>query len=229
MNEINELEEQRVRAAWQDEEQRKRAAERKLEVQWLLAAWEGRPAPRPHFRYLSPNLDPLLPPERHRHAGWRKLKAEYRDKLQPIVDGQCSQLAIIGPVGTGKTFTVWGLIQALQIKRRLRIRYVRWFDLVQLSRQASSYGDKGEAPEMFARFRGCDALIIEDFGSSPLRDIEHIGLVIDHRYDRSQLTVITTNLSRDQLVEGVGSPIVGRLFSGVVLEVNGPDRRGVFV
>ena len=198
----------------------------KARHQRLLAAWENAEA--------ETSYEFLLPPKRHRQAGWGKLGTACREQLQPIVDGQCSQLAIVGPVGTGKTFTVWGLIQALQIRNRWsdarwHIRYVRWFDLVQLSRQASSYGDKGEAPEMFARFRGCDALIIEDFGSSPLRDIEYIGLVIDQRYDRSQLTVITTNLSRDQLVEGVGSPLVGRLFSGVVMEVNGPDRRGVFV
>ena len=140
-------------------------------------------------------------------------------------------LTLGGPPGTGKTYL------GAAICRRWRFRFNRdplMIDeahVAQLWRDAHKPGSDDDPADIIQTLQHADLLVIDDLGKArptPGWSSEIHG-VIDSRLQAGRPTVTTTNLNRASLTaaygERFGPSLVSRMGEGVVLPVDGPDRR----
>lgn len=82
--------------------------------------------------------------------------------------------------------------------------------------------------EVMSRYSWCDLLVLDDLGAEKVTDWSRqlLYLLIDRRYRNQKQTIVTTNLTPDQLAETIDARIVSRLAEmGVVIELTGSDKR----
>jgi DNA replication protein DnaC len=138
-----------------------------------------------------------------------------------LAEGKPRNLIITGPVGTGKTWSVWhaaefavrcgyeGLVAVCPAARLRRII-------------APATADPGE----FTRLAAAGVLALDDLGSIRLSewDIDHLAEIADTRWSQRLPTVVTSNVT--DLAALLGPRISSRLAdNALVVELAGPDRR----
>lgn len=134
-------------------------------------------------------------------------------------------LAILGSVGTGKTFQAYGAVRELALSGlQLRWEFATAADLyAQLRPSAQNHGEA-----TYRRYAHAALLVLDDVGAAKTSEwVEEINYrLINHRYERHMPTIITTNLAPRELVNGLGERVASRIVemcTRVVLD--GPDRR----
>lgn len=120
--------------------------------------------------------------------------------LGEVLDGKefCGAY-VYGPTGTGKTF----LSKLLHNELLARFRdscFVKAVDLALIMRR-ETFGDRYK--EVLHDFQTVETLIIDDFGTQKNTDFvkETIFSVFDYRYENDKRTIITSNLTADDLEE----------------------------
>ncbi|MEM8738281.1 MAG: hypothetical protein AAGG38_07360 [Planctomycetota bacterium] len=163
------------------------------------------------------------------HNGNEIAAHQYLDGLTP--ETWPDMLTLGGPPGTGKTYLGAGIC------RRWRFRFGReplMIDeahVAQFWRDAHSRDNRDDPTSIINTLTTADLLVIDDLGKArptPGWSSELHG-VFDTRLQAQRPTVTTTNLNRASLTEAYGErfgpSLVSRLGAGVVLPVDGPDRR----
>lgn len=106
---------------------------------------------------------------------------------------------IQGNVGTGKTFFAACIANAV-IERGSSAYFITAPEIVGVANDFGQYGDDKKA-ELSAKIKNVDLLVIDDLGAE--RDTsfgaESIYNAINDRYETGKTTIITTNLSEDQM------------------------------
>ncbi len=76
-------------------------------------------------------------------------------------------------------------------------------------------------------FKESDVLVIDDIGAEKVTDhvLSTLYSILNRRYEDMKPTIITTNLSEEDVVAAYGSRMLSRLVSGVVVSVDGNDDR----
>jgi DNA replication protein DnaC len=140
---------------------------------------------------------------------------------QDLAAGNGRNLIVTGPVGTGKTWSVWHAaehaVQAGYEGRVVITSAARFRRIV-----APSTADPAE----FGRYSDAGLLAIDDLGATRLSewDMDHLGELIDTRWADRRPTVVTSNISDLRTV--LGPRISSRLaHHALVAEMTGPDRR----
>lgn len=137
-------------------------------------------------------------PPLYARATWAECRAdkalhEYTSQLQAHV-GAGRGLLLLGPVGTGKSSAA-GLVAAEAVKLDLRVKW--WYvpDLL------SEMRDAKHAQEIVRASSGVDVLVWDDFGVAGLAEwqIGMLDRIVENRYHREKLMIVTTNLSRKSL------------------------------
>jgi len=138
-------------------------------------------------------------------------------------------LVISGPTGTGKTHLVVGVAKGI-ISQHLR--GVRFID-VGVWASDFVYGSRSfdEKKKTIEGMKNAEVLVLDDLGaekelSSKATAIGAIQLVLKHRYNQSKPTIITSNLSQDDLNEYIGQRVWSRVRGkSMFLNINGYDHR----
>ena len=133
----------------------------------------------------------------------------YVQAIDANIDGGRG-LWIQGSVGTGKT-TLAMLVSkaALDAGRSVAIYSLpRLLNLLRESMQAD-----GGILDLLDRLSAVDLLHIDDLGAEHRTDwvLEQLYSIVNARYQDERSTLITSNLSRDELAEQLGERIVSRL------------------
>lgn len=138
-----------------------------------------------------------------------------------LAAGDSRNLVITGPVGQGKTWTIWHAAE-----RAVRAGYegqVRVITAAGFRRiVAPSTADVAE----FERLAAAGLLVVDDLGAARLSDwdLDHLGELIDIRWSQQLPVAVTSN--KPKLRELVGPRIASRLADrAVIAELDGPDRR----
>jgi DNA replication protein DnaC len=197
--------------------------ERKEYAVRLLALWHGEARPDDRESYRFP-----VPPARFREAVPESIPKDLLKRLvRVMVDGEMG--ALLGPVGTGKTWACWALIFAVVVRNpKVVFRFIDWSDLCVLATECEVFGERGAvALEQFERLAVCQLLVIDEFGTSKPREnqFHRIYGLINRRYSECRATLVTTTMSLGELEEKMGEATVSRFRGGGVIEMNGRDRR----
>lgn len=178
-----------------------------------LAAWRTERRER-----LAANLLASRPAEFARPGA---LDARVAGWAEALAAGQTRNLVITGPVGTGKTWSVWHAAEhAVRCGYEGRIAVTSAAGL----RRAVAPATADHAA--FARWESASLLAIDDLGAARLSewDMDHLGELTDVRWSQGLPMLVTSNVS--DLRGLLGPRIASRLaHNALVVEMNGPDRR----
>lgn len=140
--------------------------------------------------------------------------------------GEASVL-LFGKSGAGKTFLADCITRAVS-DRGFSAAKITAFRLGETLR--GKHMGKEEANEKFEMLAGVDLLFIDDLGSEPIFanvTIEYLYVIISERIERGKPTLITTNLSPDELTARYTERIASRLLTplNALVTLRGDDLR----
>ena len=134
-------------------------------------------------------------------------------------------LVLLGPTGCGKTHLA-AAVANQQIARGKPIYFVVVPDLLDHLRSAYSPDSKVPYDELFETIRTAPLLVLDDLGahsSTPWAE-EKLYQLVNHRYNHRLPTVITTNLSLDELDERLASRLADMKLS-TLCPISAPSYR----
>lgn len=139
--------------------------------------------------------------------------------------GKAKSLLILGSVGCGKTHQAYGAVRALAVSGVSCL----WQFATAADVYASMRPRHGvDSEQVFERYAHAQLLVLDDLGAAKNSEwVEEVNYrLINHRYERTLPTIITSNLAPHRLRGELGERVASRLVEmcdRVVLE--GPDRR----
>jgi DNA replication protein DnaC len=143
-------------------------------------------------------------------------------------------VAMLGPVGTGKTFLALHTMTALIRLSRLRCLYLPEHSLLQAWRITHSDNKQlaGWGERVLSLARTVDWLVLDDLGQTRNASdgaIDAIESLVMHRYDNAAPVIVTSNLQPTGIAEHRGARVWSRLqgmAGNNVVEIRGADWRG---
>lgn len=140
-------------------------------------------------------------------------------------DTPITTLLFLGDTGTGKTFTTECLASEF-IKNGYYVYFTTAFNMIGTCRDYH-FGKDSE----LSTLQNCEVLCIDDLGTEPmLANItqEYLLAIINERTTNGLRTIISTNLTQQQITDRYDARIFSRVFSkrnGFAIKFNGKDLR----
>ena len=136
-------------------------------------------------------------------------------------------LLVHGRVGNGKTYFSAAMMNYVNDKQ---VRYRRFTDYEFISHLKNKMKIGWETIQEAIRIsESSDLFILDDLGSIRITEWEHeqIHALIDHRYNHKLMTIIVSNLTRNDFSEKFEPRFVSRIFAkeNTIVEVNDEDLR----
>ncbi len=156
---------------------------------------------------------------------FEKLK-DYSENLEKK---QKKIITLYGKTGVGKTF-----VAECVVENAIKNGYFTIYSTaINLNNEFLKYhlADLREKENIISTFLNCDLLVIDDLGTEPmLKNVteEYLYLIITERLSKKLNTIITTNMSLDQIQDYYGDRIFSRLTSQRdcwLAEIKGKDLR----
>ena len=141
---------------------------------------------------------------------------------------------ITGPVGVGKTYTAKEVLQGYQaeyldeVADDVSARPAKeLFGFYSCGQVALRSRISRVANELFDEMVSKRVVVLDDLGAFKSSDytIDVIYLVIDERLNRKKTTIVTSNLSLEEVADRVDDRLASRLSSFKLIEMKGEDRR----
>lgn len=145
---------------------------------------------------------------------------EVRDWCSRVLGGHAVSLLLQGPKGTGKTGNAWAAWPHL-----IRLGWVGvWKATTEVDYLDGLINDKAMAGPL----RRADVLLLDDVGAAAVSDWSRsrVFALIDARWLAGRPTILTTNLTAQQLSQHLGDRAASRIASeAAVVTLTGADRR----
>lgn len=224
------------------EREQEREKERLLELKWQE---EERIKEEERCRKIAENPEPLLEKigigARHLTCSFDNYKGGEKIKniCTDVVKEPCD-LILTGSAGSGKThlavaiFREWIKNQTIKTvfdddEYRLLFNavFITVPDLLLQIRRSFKDDSKVTEEQIVRRYSQRKYLILDDLGSEKTTDwsITTLYTIIDRRYRDMNPTIVTTNLTIDEIGAQISERIASRLSSGKVIKINAPDYR----
>lgn len=155
-----------------------------------------------------------------------KMMEDWCDKFDTT---KYKNLILCGKSGVGKTFVAECICNKMMGKNR-SVSFYSSFALNNLFLKYHTTFDQTKASLMDG-ILSCDLLVIDDLGSEPmLRNvtIEYLFVLLNERLTNNKSTIVTTNLSLNQILDKYGERIFSRLCnkaSSLLINFNNKDLR----
>lgn len=172
-------------------------------------------------------------PKLYLSARREQIDAATWQSVQPFLAGK--SLYLWGPTGSGKTHLAIALMREDWIaKPSRRPVFVKAPVMLLEIRKAFStppseqVGDARSEQSLIDRYATTDLLILDDVGTEKISDwvIQTLSVIIDQRYSEMRRTLVTSNLSLEDLSNRIGDRTASRLFGmSVIVKLSGSDRR----
>lgn len=147
-------------------------------------------------------------------------------------------LFITGKTGCGKTHLAAAIVREIPTKIKCvgpwdkqqvidGTVFITAPELLMKARASFSEGAKMREEEIIDHYGGCDLLCLDDLGAEKTTEysITTLYLIIDRRIRNEMQTIITTNLSLDEIEATLGARIASRLAEMKIIKINMPDYR----
>lgn len=155
-----------------------------------------------------------------------KTLTEYVQKFDNLI---LKNIVMCGASGTGKTYLTKCIAKELIAKNKTTL-FISSFDLNNLfldQHLSNSSTHKDYLKEMI----DVDALIIDDLGTEPMRKNvtkEYLLILLNERIAKGKSTIVTTNLSPEQVLDKYDERIFSRMFNKretLILQFTGKNQR----
>ena len=208
------------------ESQEKIAAQREAEIRerqdnpekYLVTVGVGK-------RHLSCSFDS--------YQGGEKIKAACQEFLRSPFD-----LVLSGGAGSGKTHLAVAVLRELVRLCKVLDGPAAWCGNDRkgcfvsapelLAKIRATYSDpNGDEEGLIDKYASVKYLVLDDLGAEKSTEwsISTLYLIIDRRYREMLPTIVTTNLTVDEIGQGLSRRIASRLSSGKVINIKAPDYR----
>lgn len=168
---------------------------------------------------------------RHIHCSFDTYqgKAKVVDVCRAFLENP-ADMVLTGAPGTGKTHLAAAILRELVRESKIRGKETARFVPVPelLAEIRASYRDDGpDERDILDKYSQLPYLVLDDLGAEKSTEwsITTLYLIIDRRYRDMRPTVVTTNLTLDQIAKTLSERISSRLASGKVIEIKGEDYR----
>lgn len=162
-----------------------------------------------------------------------KIKAACKEFLRSPFD-----LVLSGGAGSGKTHLAVAILRELVRLCKILDGPKAWcgddrkgcFVSVPelLAKIRATYSDpNGDEEGLIDKYASVKYLVLDDLGAEKSTEwsISTLYLIIDRRYREMLPTIVTTNLTVDEIGQGLSRRIASRLSSGKVISIKAPDYR----
>jgi len=139
-------------------------------------------------------------------------------------------LTFTGPPGTGKTRMAYALRKALREYPDFSAGKCTWARFGFLVKKLQGLAGR-DAMDEYAYLkelaRDVPFLVLDDLGTEKLTDftLADVDLLLAEREQWQRRTLVTTNLTLEQIADAYGDRVASRLASGLVVQFAGNDRR----
>jgi DNA replication protein DnaC len=157
----------------------------------------------------------------------RRLPAHYRFAEMPRTDfgvlamqwlaehraGDRKGLVILGPTGTGKTWVMAALARMLLVEDTVPVSFITVADFLEALRPSSRV--PGVDPDMM-QYAMAPVLALDDLGAEKMTEwgAEQLHRLAHERNHNNRTTIVTSNLTGQQIRERYDDRTVERLFAG---------------
>lgn len=141
-----------------------------------------------------------------------------------------TSLLLMGDSGRGKTYFLFALLHALFDKRGIGLCEARYLNAAQIEERVDEELERYRSARGFISSLGeVPVLFIDDFGVERTRERaeRNYYTLTNERVSHCRPTVISTNLTNQEISQKYGSRINSRLKTFKRLMFAGPDLRGV--
>lgn len=155
--------------------------------------------------------------------GKARALAEVQAWVASILDGGTDSLQIVGGPGRGKSHLASAAVLALCAGGRA-VRYEYVPSLLNALRPGARYA----TPEAWDALERAGVLVLDDLGADQLTEWGEgrLNTLIHERLHQARPTVITADLTPQQLVDALGARAASRMREYGLVIVEGEDRRG---
>ena len=135
-----------------------------------------------------------------------------------------SDMIFMGKTGSGKTHLAISCLKEIHTERA---RFITAPELLLEIRASFNGGQKGTEQEIIERYCSCPVLVLDDLGAEKSSDysITTLYLIIDRRMRNCKRTIITTNLTLEEIEKNLDARIASRLAGMKIIKINMPDYR----
>lgn len=163
-------------------------------------------------------------PTRYLDASLSQVSPAVRNQFSPS-----ESVFITGTAGTGKTFLAAAILRAgLDVPTRRTVRMVGVPEL--LLKIQASFGERATktSDEILDAYSDASTLVLDDLGAERTTEwaLQTLYVLINRRWESEKQTIITSNLSLDELTSRLSDRIASRI-AGMcrVIALSGRDRR----
>lgn len=141
-----------------------------------------------------------------------------------------SNILLYGNTGVGKTFLANCIAKELLDKAHTVVYLTAFelFDILEKNKFSRSYDERTEMNDRFQYILNCDLLIIDDLGTELVNSFSasQVYLCINERHLNQKATIISTNLSLDDISSLYSERVFSRIISDYkLLKIIGDDIR----
>lgn len=159
--------------------------------------------------------------------------SELYDSMKKYVEkfpaSKCKTLVFSGGVGTGKTCLASAMARAV-VEKGYAVKFVSAYEFCSLMLTVHT-SPISERNALLHDVLTCDLLVIDDLGTEPMLKnvtVEYLLLTLEERQTKGRATIITTNLSGENILNRYGERIYSRLSHkqySMIIRMQGNDLR----
>ena len=170
----------------------------------------------------------FIPEEGGQRARMLEARAALEDFADRFPDAHRRGVVLMGAGGLGKSFLLNCVYERVLRREQAALRTTA-FRMFEAMRRRHISG--GEADDAFCELLRARLLLIDDLGTEPMMNnitVEYLFLLINERVDGGLSTLVTTNLTQQQLRERYGERVFSRLFDRsrtLAIKLEGRDLR----
>ena len=164
-------------------------------------------------------------PLRYKEA---EITEEYIEKVSSALKNN-KGIYFYGPVGTGKTYLLYGILRRLRAIGSSPYHTSLWNVPNTLANLRKAYSDGGGGEEEIDKeIKFNEILLLDDFGAEKITEwnTEIMYRLINYRHENMLPTFFASNLSIEELAERSGDRLASRIVESCdVIKIGGDDRR----